>query len=172
MLMLLFYNDDIDNIRASMDNLRMLKIAYDYGVDLNQLKTGEDQWIIDNSYHYGVGGSCLFFTLIRLIYSEIGINVDDTSEENKDEIVYQFSGTELRELMREDDFGSNMGSFLTIVHCDYSSSHMEIKLNQDFNRIILTIEDYAGYFSFYLEHIIKMVVKMKSLMERKTVNRA
>ncbi|MET1168297.1 hypothetical protein ABWV16_24960, partial [Bacillus velezensis] len=115
--MLLFYDNDVDNIRASMDNLRMLKIAYDFGVDLNQLKTGEEQWIIDNSYHYGVGGSCLSFTLIKLINSKIGINVDDTSEENKDEIVYQFSGTILRELMREDDFGSNMGSFLTIVHC-------------------------------------------------------
>lgn len=105
--MLLFYDNDVDNIRGSMDNLRMLKIAYDFGVNLNQLKTGEDQWIIDNSYHYGVGGSCLFFTLIRHMYSEIGITLDDTSEENKDEIVYQFSGTELRELMRADDFGSN-----------------------------------------------------------------
>lgn len=170
--MLLFYDNDVDNIRASMDNLRMLKLAYDFGVDLNQLKTGEDQWIIDNSYHYGVGGSCLFFTLIRLMYSEIGITVDDTSDDNKDEIIYQFRGTVLRELIREDDFGSNMGSFLTIVNCDYSSSHMEIKLNQDLKMIFLTIEDYAGYFSFYLEHLTKMIIKMKSLMERKTVIRA
>ncbi|CAM3368336.1 hypothetical protein HP548_02670 [Paenibacillus taichungensis] len=170
--MLLFYDNDVDNIRASMDNLRMLKIAYDFGVDLNQLKTGEEQWIIDNSYHYGVGGSCLFFTLIRLMYSEIGITVDDTSDDNKDEIIYQFSGTIIRDLMSEDDFGSNMSSFLTIVHCDYSPSHMEIKLSQDFKMIVLTIEDYAGYFSFYLEHIIKMVVKMKSLMERNSIIRA
>ncbi|KGP81957.1 MULTISPECIES: hypothetical protein [Paenibacillus] len=163
--MLMFNNEDIESIRSSTDNFRMLKLAHDYGINPTNLSAAKE-WRIWNTY--GIGPTFdIFDELLRLVFHKFDIK---RIPHNEDEAKYAISGGELSLVLQsQSEYTQSIQPFITRVNCDYSMASLNIEIIDDTITLHLE-ENYYGYHSQFLEHLMKMAALISEYLEKDDIH--